>query len=172
MLYQDNRKRIYRRHKHPKHQQGMVIIVALFIMALIAVMSYAMMMRLERDTYRTMLILRNIQAEFYAQGSIDYAIDQLRNNWEKQKPKQVIDQMPIQLPAQTMNGYTVTSIIDDMQARFNLNNLTEKESQEGFKRLVFVMNPKFTEKNIIQLTQATVDWISKRSRSEEHTSEL
>jgi type II secretory pathway component PulK len=53
--------------RYRKEQQGVVIVIALFIVALVATMAYAMMVRIERDTRRTSLILRNTQAEFYAQ---------------------------------------------------------------------------------------------------------
>src|SRR5262245_19487824 len=92
-----------------RRQQGVVLVVALFIVALVATMAYVMMIRLERDTHRTTLLLRNMQAEFYAQGTIDWAKETLRTNWLKQQGKQntLVDITPIQSPVQEINGYKI-----------------------------------------------------------------
>src|SRR5258708_1218566 len=121
MLFQPSQVRLHSSHPSRSHQQGVVIVVALFIVALVATMAYVMMARLERDTRCTTLILRDTQAEFYAQGSIAWAMDQLRNNWEKQKPNQLVDITPITSPVMNENGYRIVSTIYDMQARYNLN---------------------------------------------------
>lgn len=171
MLYQPNRAKPNLRRQHPslKNQRGVVIIVALFIVALVAAMAYTMMARLERDTRRTTLLLRDTQAEFYAQGSIAWAIDQLRNNWEQQKPNQLIDAIPIQSPTQTVNGYTIVSTIYDMQARFNINNLINVESYESFKKLLRTVQPGLTEEKAQALVLALVDWIKPGQQQNEYT---
>ncbi len=151
-------------HHYPslKCQQGVVIVVALFIVALVATMSYVMMSRLERDTQRTALLLRNTQAEFYAQGSIIWAMEELRSNWEKQqgKPNTRIDQIPIKSPENEINGYKISSTIYDMQSRFNLNNLTKQETQSDFMRLLLAVAPKITYQKAQEIVQSVTDWIT------------
>lgn len=147
-------------------QRGIVIIVALFMVALVAAMAYSMMSRLERDTRRTTLLSRDMQAEFYAQGSIAWAIDQLRNNLEQQKPNQLVDIVPIRSPKQTVNGYTIVSTIYDMQARFNINNLINTESHAEFKKLLQLVDPKLSEEKIQALLLATFDWIKPGQQNE------
>ena len=132
MLLQQNHQKRYKCRPSLKRQQGVVIVVALFIVALVATMAYMMMSRFSRDTLRTSLILRNTQAEFYARGSIVWAIDQLRTNWEKRKPNQIVDVMPVKSPVIDVNGYKISSTIYDMQARFNLNNLNNANAQKRF----------------------------------------
>lgn len=141
-------------------QRGVVIVVALFIVALVAAMSYIMMARLERDTWRTTLILRDVEAESYAQGSIAWAQDQLRNNWEKQKKDQLIDRVPIHSGVNEVNGYKIESTIDDMQSRFNLNNLGTAEGQASFARLLKACLPQQNEEARRQLIRAVADWIT------------
>lgn len=145
--------------KSLKRQQGVVIVVALFFVALVVTMAALMYSRLERDTRRTHLLLRNTQAEFYAQGSIAWAMDQLRIDAEKQKPDIRVDAIPIQSPVNEMNGYKVFSVINDMQARFNLNNLTNVESQKDFIRLLKLVDPQVTDQQAQEITLAIVDWI-------------
>lgn len=141
-------------------QRGVVIVLTLFIMAIVATMAYIMLARLQRDTYRTRLILNNIQAEFYAQGSIAWAIDTLRENWLKQKPDRIIDPLPITSPENEMQGYKIQSIIYDAEARFNINNLKESQAQEAFTRLLTMLDPTLNENQIKALILAIVDWIS------------
>lgn len=161
MSYQHSKLK-YRRQYHPglKRQQGVVIVVALFIVALVAVISYAMMARLDRDTRRTTMLLHNVQAEFYAQGSIAWAMDQLRNNWVNKKTNQVVDKIPIESGENNINGYKISSTIYDMQARFNLNNLTDEHAQTNFRRLIQLVSPNLTNDKIDAILLAAKDWLS------------
>ncbi|HLB41284.1 MAG TPA: type II secretion system minor pseudopilin GspK [Gammaproteobacteria bacterium] len=143
-----------------KNQSGVVVVIALFIVALVAAMSFAIMGRLERDTKRTTLLLRDIQAEFIAQGSIAWAMDQLRNDWERQKTNRVIDPIPIQSPVNEVNGYQINSTIYDMQARFNLNNLSNLQTHNAFHRLLKIIDPKLSEGQMNDVIRGIVDWIT------------
>lgn len=158
-------------HRHPpsgfRQQQGMVIVVALMIVALVATMGYLMMARLERDTMRTQLLLRNAQAEHDAQGSIAWAIDQLKTNWEKQKPKQLVDKLPIQSPEVNENGYKIISTIYDMQARYNINNLALPDEQLHFKHLLQAVMPNMLEHTAAEITRAISHWIAPGKQDDE-----
>lgn len=139
-----------------------MIIVALFVVALVAAMSYSMMSRLMRDTREATLLTRYTQADYYAQGSILWAMDQLRNDWLKQKPNRVVDAIPIKSPMQTMNDYRIATVIDDMQARFNLNNLSSgsKTDTEIFLRLMRLLLPTLSKEQAEEIGKATLDWVS------------
>lgn len=143
-----------------KRQQGVVIVVALFIVALVAGLAYEMLARTDRDIYRANLILHNTQAQFYAQASVIWAIDQLRNDWIKQKANHLIDENPIKSPENVMNGYHISSTITDMQDKFNLNNLITPESQIDFVHLLHAIDPAMSEDKAQELVQALVDWMA------------
>jgi general secretion pathway protein K len=151
-----------------QRQKGVVIVVALFFVALIATMSYVMMARLERDTVRTSLLLRDVQAELYAQGSIDWAMEQLRNNLSRKKPDKPVDVMPVKSPVNETNGYTISSTITDMQARLNLNNLTTVEAQADFKRVLRIVDPEMTEQKAQEIAMAVMDWITPGQQQNEY----
>lgn len=142
-----------------KRQQGAVIVVALFFVALVVTMSYVMMTRLERDTRRTSLLVRTTDAEFYMQGSILWAIEQLRVDLTKKKPDTIVDAIPLQSPVNEVNGYKISSKITDMQARLNLNNLTTPEAQNDFKQLIKLVAPQTDEQKINVLMSALADWM-------------
>lgn len=151
--------------KSYQRQRGVVIVVALFIVALVATMAYFMVARLERDTRRTMLIERNAQADLYAQGSVIWAMDQLKNNFEQQKPNQVIDSLPVTSAVETVNGYQIYSTIYDMQARFNVNMLSDKDTQTQFKLFLHTLNPAMQTQDITNLVQAISDWMTQGAQS-------
>ena len=141
-------------------QSGVILVVALFVVALLATLAVIMMERLERDTRRTMLLSRTIQAEFIAQGSIAWARDQLRNDWERRKANRVVDQFPMQSPVDEINGFQITSTVYDMQSRFNLNNLKDLHNQENFRWLFKTIDPSLNEGNISSLIRGIKDWIT------------
>ncbi len=151
-----------------KRQQGVVIVVALFIVALVATMSYTMMSRLARDTRRTSLIVHDVQAELYADGSVIWAKDTLHNNWVKKKNDKLVDQLPIQSPVNEVNGYSITSTIRDAQGRFNINNVSKQDWQNEFIRLMRMVYPKISQEDAAGVMRATADWITPGNRDNEY----
>jgi general secretion pathway protein K len=142
-----------------KNQEGVVIVLALFIVALVVAMAYTMMARLERDTRRTTLIYRDAQAENYAQGSLAWAIDKLRLDWEKKIPEQVIDAIPIHSPEDTVNGFHISSTIYDMQARFNINTVNQADAELALQRLMLLVSPTTQSQQAKELVKAILDWV-------------
>lgn len=151
--------------KKLSEQRGVVIIVALFIVAITAMMAYVMILRAERDTRRVSLLLHNVQAELYAEGSLAWARDTLKNNWENKQPKQLVDRIPINAKPSTMNGYVITSKIEDTQSYFNMNEVVNKNGEATFKRLLALLAPKMRVEEREQLTQAIIDWETPGGRS-------
>jgi general secretion pathway protein K len=144
--------------KKTSKQRGIVIIVALFIVALAAAMACAMILRAERDTRRMSLLLHATQAELYAEGSLAWAKDTLKTNWETRQTKHLVDQMLIRAKPIITNGYVISSEIEDMQSRFNINEILNKNGTEIFKRLLTVLVPKMPMEAREQLTEAIIDW--------------
>jgi general secretion pathway protein K len=157
-----------RNYKSPQRQQGVVIVVALFFVALSVTMAYFMMSRLERDTYRTRLLLRDTQAELYAEGSIDWAMEQLHANLVKRKANRPVDVIPIESPVNEVNGYRISSVIYDMQSRMNINNLTTDEAKLDFKFLLKIVDPKLDDEMMQALVAAIFDWITSGSSQNEY----
>lgn len=142
-----------------KKQEGVVIVVALFFVALVATMSYIMIARLDRDISRTTLILRYSQAELYAQGSIAWALDTLHENFLNKKNDKPVDPVPFQSPVSERNGYRIQSTIYDMQGRFNINSLINLDAQNDFKRLAKISLPDFNEETLNALTANILEWL-------------
>ncbi len=162
MSYQAKTEKTYRHRllKNPKKQEGIAIVIALFIVALVATMAYVMMERLARDTRQTTLILRDTQAELYAQGSIAWAMDQLSKDWIRQKNNQLIDATPIKSPVDVKQGYKISTTIYDMQARFNLNRLVTPAALPDFERLLRAVKPDLTNEQAREIAQSVAYWLS------------
>src|SRR5689334_18293621 len=93
-------------------QTGTAIIIALFLVGLVAVIALTMMDRLHRDIRRTQLLLQSMQAGLYAQGSLDWALDSLRDHWLHQKKNEPLDRLPLASPLSTRDTFQIASTIE------------------------------------------------------------
>jgi general secretion pathway protein K len=141
-------------------QGGTAIIVALFLVGLVAALAITMMERLNRDLRRTELLLQSTQADLYAQGSLAWGLDTLRYHWLNQKKNEVIDKLPLSSPVNTLQQFTVASTLYDDQAHFNLNNLGSEEWSAPFQRLLLLADPTLSSEKAQQITKSTLNWIS------------
>lgn len=148
-------------------QRGTAIIVALFLVGLVAVIALTMMARLNRDIRRTQLLLQSTQADLYAQGSVDWALDTLRNDWLNQKKEALIDALPLSSPVSTLKNFQVSSVIDDAQGLFNLNNLTTDEWLNCFQRLLLIVDPQLSAEKAQSLSKSVANWIAALSKNVE-----
>jgi general secretion pathway protein K len=140
-------------------QRGSAIIIALFVMSLAAIISVSMLSRSSIATRRTVLMLNADQSQLYAQASVNWAIDLLKNNLKQQKTGRLTDTFPIQSKTDTVNGYVIESSIEDMQGYFNLNNLTKQDYQKNFLRLITAVDPKLNLSDMTHIILAASDWI-------------
>src|SRR5688572_24323035 len=143
-----------------KKEKGAAIIVALFVVALVAAMSTLMLVRISADLRRTELIQNASQAYFLAEGSVAWAKDTLITNIDKKKPNQIVDNTPIQSPENTVGNAKIQSTIYAAEGRFNINNLTKAEEDKTFLRLLRVSDPTLSQQNAQQILLAVRDWIS------------
>lgn|SRR3990167_7337915 len=167
MLFLQNQMKHQRHPRLHKQERGVVLVIALLIVALVAGMSVVMMARMSRDTARTMMIFRYVTAEFRAQGSLIWAMDQLRRNWDSQKNNKPIDVMPTASPVDEVEGYKIGSQIDDMQARFNLNNLSDFDAQADFKRLIRLLDQKVSDQAATNIARSVAFWIQTSPSSDD-----
>lgn len=147
---------------HHKHN-GTAIITALFIMAIVAIAATAMSMRLSIDIQRSALTLTSQRLTGLASGVNAWAQQQLLASLKKPN-----DGLPLTMTPQLYAGAEVSGQLDDLQARFNLNNLrlTDKPDdnnyyQTAFARLLEIVAPgKFSHEVAKQLTANVVSWLS------------
>ncbi|MDX1900701.1 MAG: type II secretion system minor pseudopilin GspK [Gammaproteobacteria bacterium] len=141
-------------------QNGTAIVVALFVTALVATIAVAMITRLHTDTRRTELLLNDIQANLNAEGEIDWAIEQLIQNWKFHATDKIVDAIPITSPVIAVDGTHLTAVITDEQAKLNLNNLTDPKYQSVFLRLLQTVSPDTSADQAKAILAAIIDWIT------------
>lgn len=120
--------------------QGSALIMALFIMAIIAAAATALI-------YEQQLTIATIQQSFnysralqYNQAVTDWAIDTLEQNFINPK-KTPIDTIPSFYLTTDIPGGQYRGVLLDMQAKFNLNNLKDPTAAAGFTNMLTAILP-------------------------------
>ncbi len=157
------------RHK----QTGVALITAMLVVALATVAAVAMTSRQQLDIRRTGNILHADQAYLYALGGELWASDILKKDLKNDRDdNELIDTLDENwaktLPPTPIEGGQISGNIEDLQARFNLNNLYKEPSDDQgseenkpeidtdlayFKRLLRILELEE------RLAQAIADWI-------------
>jgi len=152
-------------------QRGVALITALLIVAFAASISFALIERQLLDIHRTDNILTAGRAELYALGGEEWARGMLlRNQEEDKKENNTYDGLqeawaqPLP-PTPIETGGVITSFIEDMQSRFNLNNLhllkdasDEKKEQVSQQLNLFIRLLRVLEIDE-QLAEKVADWL-------------
>ena len=117
----------------PRSQHGIAVITVLLALAIAVLISSEVIMRVYMGVKRTENQLSADQAWQYALGGEAWARQQLEDDYKKDKQKIKVDHLYEEwaVPAQTLaiDGGFIEIEIYDMQSRFNLNNLVDKNGQ-------------------------------------------
>ena len=117
-------------HFAPHRQRGVALITAILIAALVSVIAVAMATRQTLDIRRTGNMLEADQAYMYALGMEELAAQVLAKD---KKDTGDVDNLgedwAIPLPPTVVEGGSVAGRVEDMQGRFNLNNLVDGSSK-------------------------------------------
>lgn len=142
--------------------QGSALLTALFIMTLVAIVATAMSAKLQVDIYRTRLTLTHDKLYLASKAVKFWAVSEL--NDRKNQFNSVFDNGIVsQYPNKMKNIYplaTLSGELYDLQARFNLNNLSNKNSILGFANFLAYMFPKITVAEKMHLASAITYWVS------------
>ena len=107
-------------------QSGVALITAILIAALVSVIAVAMATRQTLDIRRTGNMLEVDQAYMYALGMEELAAQVLvKDKKDTGDVDSLLEDWAIPLPPTTVDGGSVAGSVEDMQGRFNLNNLVD-----------------------------------------------
>lgn len=140
-------------------QRGVALVTALLVVALATVAAVAMATRLHVDMRRAGNLLHGEQAYTYALAAESWAQVILRRDSEDNKTDSYQDDWATSLPPIAVEGGLVDGRVDDLQGRFNVNNLV------GDNGAVDAPNLKYFEQLLERLelepslATALVDWI-------------
>lgn len=162
-----------------RQQQGVALITALFIFALVAIAAVAMADRQSLDIRRTENLLHYDQAYMYALGGEKWAAQVLATadedkNLDTLDPVQ--DPWLNQLPPVPVEGGSISGFIRDVSARFPLNNLVDANGNKNdayvkaFQRFVddITGGDKCGAQNSFnpELSNVLLDWIDPNDQAE------
>lgn len=137
-------------------QKGVALLTAVLITAIASVIAISMVSQQQRDIRRSGNLLDSDRAYMFALGAESWAMhildkderdkDSLQDDWAETLPKIYVE------------GGQIQGFIEDMQGRFNINNLVKngKPSQvdaERFNRLLESLEI------TAPITEAIVDWL-------------
>lgn len=147
-------------------QRGVALVTALLVVSLATVAAVAMATRLQVDMRRTGNLLNGEQAYAYAVAAESWAYVILRRDRKESEYDALGEDWATALPPIAVEGGFVNGRIEDLQGRFNINNLVEDEGEPTdaesavnaeelayFKRLLEVLELEPA------LAPALVDWI-------------
>jgi general secretion pathway protein K len=150
-------------NKHQYYQQsGVALVTAILIVALASILAASLLKRLNLDISRTQNIIQNEQAYLYALGSEIIALAALTQDAKDNKHDSLDEYWALKPPANPVEGGQVSGYLQDLQGRFNLNNLSKainsKFQQKDLQRFQRLLVELKLNKN---LANAIVDWIDK-----------
>lgn len=141
---------------------GSALLTALFIMTLVAIVATAMSTKTQLDIYRTKLIITHDKLYLATQAVTFWAMGELnnsKNKFIKAQAQGVVSLYPPNM-ANIAPSVTLSGAIYDLQARYNLNNLTNRKAMMGFVNLIGATQTQLAESEKTQLTLAVSDWIT------------
>jgi general secretion pathway protein K len=147
------------RYSVSQTQRGVALITAVLITAVIAIAAVAMAAQQTLDVRRTANIIDSDRAYVFALGVESWAQQVLMRDRRNSQTDSLGEDWALHLPPITVEGAVVAGHIEDMQGRFNLNNLIDKNGKassldvQRFQQLLTVtgLDP--------SLSDAVVDWI-------------
>jgi general secretion pathway protein K len=140
-------------------QRGVALITALLVVSLATVVAVAMATRLQVDVRRTGNLLHGEQAYAYALAAESWAEVILRRDADDSDVDTLAEDWATALPPIAVEGGVVSGRIQDLQGRFNVNNLIDPDGKpsepdlEYFKRLLGLLEIE------PGLAVALLDWI-------------
>ena len=144
---------------YPKRNRGVALITARLIVALAGIIAANLAWDNALDVRRTMVLLARDQAMQVALGAESWVSSILRQDLEDSETDHLGEIWASELPGLPIDGGDVFGEIQDLQGRFNINNLIgsngaiDEEVLEQFRRLLvsLELDPRFAG--------ITADWL-------------
>lgn len=145
-------------------ERGVALITVMLILALATILAVSMSSRQQLDIHRSANIFNFEQAYQYVLGGESWAKQILKRDFDDNKIDSFEDDWATVLPPLPIEGGQMSGQIEDLQARFNLNNLVKdgkpnKLYVERFKRLL--RNIELNE----DMAAMIVDWVDSNEQT-------
>jgi general secretion pathway protein K len=130
----------------PSRQRGVAVLTAMLVVAIGTMIAANLLWEATLDQRRTAAALAADQGLMYVQGAEAWVGDILRQDLIKSPNSDNLgEDWAAQLPPLPIDGGTITGHIEDLQGRFNLNNLITPDGKEDpiavaqFERLLMLV---------------------------------
>ncbi len=153
------RRRTRNHHGQRGRNRGIALITALLVTAIAAIIAANMASRQQLDIHRSSNLLAQEQAWLFALGIESWASQILIRDAEAGDRDHPGEDWAVNLPPLTVEGATISGHLEDLQGRFNINNLRLDDGKASsvdknrFRRLL--QSAGGDEK----LADAVLDWI-------------
>lgn len=141
-------------------QRGVALVMAIIVVAIGTMIAVNLIWRGTLDLRRTESALAADQGLMYVQGAEAWAADILRQDLvDSPESDHLGEQWAIELPPLPVDGGSITGRLEDLQGRFNLNNLIAADGKENalarreFERLLVSVEADPA------LAGAVIDWL-------------
>ena len=139
-------------------ERGVALITVMLILALATILAVSMSSRQQLDIHRSANVINYEQAFQYILGAESWGKQILKRDFKDNKTDSYNDDWATVLPPLPIEGGQMSGKIEDLQARFNINNLVlagkpQKLYIERFQRLL--RNLELNE----DLSPVIVDWL-------------
>lgn len=144
----------------PARQRGVAVLTAMLVVAIGTMIAANLLWDATLDQRRTAAALAGDQGLMYVQGAEAWIGDILRQDLvDSPNSDNLGEDWAMQLPPLPIDGGTISGRIEDLQGRFNLNNLIQSDGKEDpvavaqFQRLLMLLglDP--------GLAGAVIDWL-------------
>jgi general secretion pathway protein K len=141
-----------------KHHRGIALMIILLMLAVISPMLVKLAAFNSRSVQQTTAFYHTNTALYYALVAESWAKGILNTDKKESQHDGLEEAWAHPLEA---DGGVVTGRLLDLQGRFNLNNLAEKD-EETYKTFIKLLkNLEFSDTDATQITHAIIDWIDK-----------
>jgi general secretion pathway protein K len=149
---------------NPRASRGAALITAMLIVALATIAAVGMASRQRVSIHRAENILLADQAYLYLQGVESWALGVLQEDALNSTIDTLAEPWSLGIPVEAIQNGRVSGTLEDLQARFNLNNMVTNGVANNFeiqrmKRLLVILqlDP--------SLAESIVDWIDSDSQN-------
>lgn len=154
--------------------KGSALISALFIMTLVAIAATAMSTRLQLDIYRTRLSIAADKLYLASQIIQYWGLSELANPNQKLNKADASGKV-LDFPAKLQAIYPsvlIKGALYDLQARFNINNVADKNFQTSFQEFLKASAKKLEPQQRINLSLAAFNWMNLYQPGEDEANNL
>ncbi len=146
-----------------RRQTGVALITALLITAIATIAAVAMAARQQLDIRRAGNVIDIDRAYMFALGAEDWGKQILRNDRRDNQTDNLEEDWATVLPPLEVEGGVVAGKIEDMQGRFNLNNLVNNGAASAPDRQIFERLLQNAGLNV-DIIDAVIDWMDQDDR--------